>query len=223
MSSSLDTGTIGPITTMPSFKETFGPMSSSTHGLVVSTILIPAAVASFLAGSLADKLGRIHAVMIGAVVFGTGAALEAGSVSIAMLIVGRAVTGIGEGLFFSVTAVYVTEIAPPHQRGALVSIIQFLTTLGICSGYFICYGTVHIHSSLSWRLPFGLQAALAMLYAVVCILVPESPRWLISKGRYQEAMVVWNRLGVPPGEREVCITKSMPGPPPRVSLPQAPD
>ena len=90
---------------MPSFTESFGPVSSSLHGVIVSTILIPAAVASFLAGSLADKLGRIHAVMIGAVIFGTGAALEAGSITISMLIVGRAVAGIGEGLFFSITAV----------------------------------------------------------------------------------------------------------------------
>lgn len=80
-------------------------MSSTMHGLVVSTILIPAAVASFLAGSLADRLGRIHAIMIGAAIFGTGAALEAGSVTVSMLIVARAVTGVGEGLFFSITAV----------------------------------------------------------------------------------------------------------------------
>ena len=90
---------------MPSFTESFGPVSSTLHGLIVSTILIPAALASFLAGALADRLGRIYAMMIGAVIFGTGAALEAGSVRISMLIVGRAVTGIGQGLFFSITAV----------------------------------------------------------------------------------------------------------------------
>lgn len=90
---------------MPFFTESFGPMSSTLHGLVVSTILIPAAVASFLAGSLADRLGRIRAMMIGAVIFGIGAALEAGSITISMLIAGRAVAGIGEGLFFSITAV----------------------------------------------------------------------------------------------------------------------
>ena len=96
---------IGPITTMPSFTESFGPVSSTLQGLIVSTILIPAAFASFLAGALADRLGRIYAMMIGAVVFGTGAALEAGSITIPMLITGRAVTGVGEGLFFSITAV----------------------------------------------------------------------------------------------------------------------
>lgn len=90
---------------MPSFTESFGSVSSTLHGLIVSTILIPAALASFLAGALADRLGRVYAMMIGAVVFGTGAALEAGSITISMLIVGRAVKGIGEGLFFSITAV----------------------------------------------------------------------------------------------------------------------
>lgn len=100
-----DTGTIGPITTMPQFYITFGNLSATVHGLVVSTILIPAAISSFFGGHLANAVGRPRATAIGAGVFGLGAAIECASVKLAMLIVGRAVKGVGEGLFLSTLVV----------------------------------------------------------------------------------------------------------------------
>lgn len=101
----LDTGTIGPITSMPQFARTFGSFSSTVHGLVVSTILIPAALSSFFGGHLANSIGRPRAIAIGGFVFGVGGALEAASVRLAMLIVGRAIKGAGEGLFLSTIVV----------------------------------------------------------------------------------------------------------------------
>jgi MFS family permease len=102
---SLETGTIGPVTSMKQFAETFGVLSSTLHGLVVSTILIPAAISSFFGGHLANSVGRTKAIAIGGLIFGIGAALECASVKLAMLIVGRAIKGIGEGLFLSTVVV----------------------------------------------------------------------------------------------------------------------
>lgn len=101
----LDTGTIGPLTTMPQFATTFGSLSSTVHGLVVSTILIPAALSSFFGGHLANKVGRLRGIALGAAVFGIGAAVEASSVKLGMLVAGRVVKGIGEGLFLSTCVV----------------------------------------------------------------------------------------------------------------------
>ncbi len=101
----LDTGTIGPVTTMPSFTDTFGELSSFLHGLVVSSILLPATFASIFAGALSDSLDRTRAVAIGALVFAIGAALEASASNLGMLIAGRCVVGIGEGLFLSTLVV----------------------------------------------------------------------------------------------------------------------
>ena len=101
----LDTGTIGPVTNMPSFSDSFGILSSSLNGLVVSSILLPATVASLFAGALSDSLGRTRAVAIGALFFAIGAALEASAFSLGMLIGGRCVVGIGEGLFLSTLVV----------------------------------------------------------------------------------------------------------------------
>jgi MFS family permease len=90
---------------MSSFEDTFGPLSATLHGLIVSMILIPAALASFFAGHLADTVDRPRACTIGALLFGLGAGIEAGSVNVGMLIAGRIITGIGEGLFLSTVVV----------------------------------------------------------------------------------------------------------------------
>ena len=95
----MDTGIIGPVTVMEDYISEFGQQSATVHGLTVSAILLPAAVSSFFAGRVADLLGRPRGIAIGALIFGLGAALEAGAVGIAMFIVGRCISGFGEGLF----------------------------------------------------------------------------------------------------------------------------
>ncbi|THX96328.1 general substrate transporter [Aureobasidium pullulans] len=200
----LDTGCIGPITTMPTFLDSFGPLSSTIHGILVSSILIPASLTSFFAGNVADYLGRIKTCSIGGLIFATGTALESGAQNLAMLFVGRCITGVGEGLFLSTLVVYVCEIAPARQRGVLASVQQLLVTMGIAVGYFICYGTVRSSTtSFSWRFPFSLQSFLAFTYAVLSfIFLPESPRWLKTKGRMDDSHDAWEKLGIADAERE---------------------
>ncbi|KAH8821422.1 general substrate transporter, partial [Xylogone sp. PMI_703] len=199
----LDTGSIGPLTAMPQFTASFGLLKPAVHGIIVSSILLSAASASFFAGNLADRVGRVRGIAIGSFSFGLGAALEAGSTDLAMLVVGRLITGVGQGLFFSDLVVYNTEISPPAVRGTMASLPQFLTTVGICAGYFICYGSVNSNTSFAWRFPFAFQASMAVTFAVLAIVfLPESPRWLTATGRPERAERVWNELGVLAAERE---------------------
>jgi hypothetical protein len=98
---------------------------------------------------------------------------------------------------------YITELSPPNYRGTLASIPQLLTVFGLCTGYFVCYGSVNIESSLSWRLPFIIQAVTAFIFTASTLLfAPQSPRWLSSCGKHQEALEVWEKLGVMVSERE---------------------
>lgn len=101
----IDTGIIGPVTVMKNFTSYAGHPSPTVHGLIVSSILIPAAISSFFAGRLADALGRHWGIAIGAFIYGLGAALEAAAMHIAMFIVGRVVQGIGEGLYLGTLVV----------------------------------------------------------------------------------------------------------------------
>ncbi|KAI5250310.1 general substrate transporter [Aureobasidium subglaciale] len=189
---------------MPTFLDSFGPLSSTIHGILVSSILIPASLTSFFAGNIADYMGRIITCSLGGLIFAAGTALEAGAQNLAMLFVGRCITGVGEGLFLSTLVVYVCEIAPARQRGVLASVQQLLVTMGIAVGYFVCYGTVRSsNTSFSWRFPFALQSFLAFTYALLTFFfLPDSPRWLKSKGRMEDSHDAWDRLGLADAERE---------------------
>lgn len=79
------------------------------HGLVVSSVLLSATIASLYGGSISDSLGRTRLIALGSIVFALGAALEAGATNLAMLITGRLIVGVGEGLFLSTLVVYITK------------------------------------------------------------------------------------------------------------------
>ncbi|KAA8643617.1 putative MFS sugar transporter [Aspergillus tanneri] len=183
----MDTGIIGPVTVMKTFTSQFGSQSATVHGLLVSSILIPAALSSFFAGYLADKLGRPKGISIGALIFSLGAALEAAAFHISMFVVGS----------------YICEISPTSIRGALSTGPQLLITLGLVVGFFTCYGTARIENSFSWRIPFLILACLSAAFSVAAWmwLVP-SPRWLTVHGRRSEATAAWDLLGVSHAERE---------------------
>lgn len=199
----LDTGTIGPVTTMSSFTDTFGHLSSSTHGLVVSSILLGAIASGIFAGNVADIYGRVSTIIAGALIFGIGAALEAASQTLGMLIAGRALAGVGEGLYLGLLMVYVCEIAPARRRGPLGSLIQFGVISGVAAGYFIAFGTAKIEgSSVSWRLPLALHSFIALSFAAACWRLPPSPRWLLAKHRRDEAIATLEELGLETNEFE---------------------
>jgi len=98
---------------------------------------------------------------------------------------------------------YVCETTPPRLRGILAGTVQVLICTGIMVGYFMCYGTVNLNSSLSWRFPLAFQAGYALVLAAVSYFyLPQSPRWLAFKGRGPEATDIWDKLGVSSTERE---------------------
>ena len=98
---SYDTGAIGAVTTMPDFEMTFGILTPALRGFTVSFLMLMGAVPSFFSGQLADRFGHLHVVMAGASVFSIGAILESASPKLSMFLVGRALCGIGEGLWLT--------------------------------------------------------------------------------------------------------------------------
>ncbi|KAK0636436.1 general substrate transporter [Bombardia bombarda] len=183
-----DTGSIGSITEMPSFQSSIATLSPTMRGLTVSFLMLAGAIPSPFAGLLADKFGHLRIVLAGAVFFTAGAALEASALNLAMLLIGRSLVGIGEGLYLGNLNVYICEIAPRSRRGQLMALPQGLVTLGICCGYFTCYGTIRLPGEMAWRLPFLIQAVGGALMALTCFLLPESPRWLMSRNRIETAV-----------------------------------
>ncbi|KFY86567.1 hypothetical protein V500_07547 [Pseudogymnoascus sp. VKM F-4518 (FW-2643)] len=119
---------------MPSFTTTFGPLTSTTHGLVVSSLLLTTTLASLFGGAISDHLGRPPTIVIGALLFCLGAAIEASAMTLGMFISGRCIAGLGQGTNFSTLVVYICEISPPSKRGPLASSVQLLICLGVMMG-----------------------------------------------------------------------------------------
>ncbi|CAE6378421.1 unnamed protein product [Rhizoctonia solani] len=207
-----DTGSIGSITSMPQFIEIYPTLKNeAVLGALVATILMSASLSSFASGWLSDKYSRKRTIMLGAYIFGIGAALEAGSTNLPMLIIGRLIVGVGEGFFLSAIGVYLVEISPPDVRGRISCMLQLFVTIGIALGYFICYGTLSIKSTLSWRTPFIFQAAVSVILGTGMPLLPYSPRWLFQNGRVEEAWRVlesFDRHSSSEKEKEELIAKS---------------
>lgn len=109
---------------------------------------------------------------------------------------------------------YITEIAPRARRGTLVSMPQLMAAFGLCAGYFTCYGTIHIKTTLSWRIPFIIQGAIGFALAMSCLWLPTSPRWLLLHNRRDEALKAIARLDISQAEAEKDILRpTVPGPP----------
>ena len=104
-----------------------------------------------------------------------------------MLIVGRIINGFSVGICSAQVPVYISELALPSKRGRLVGLQQWAITWGILIMYFICYGCSYLEGTAAFRVPWGLQAIPAALLFLGLIFLPESPRWLCKKDRWDEA------------------------------------
>ncbi|KAI2472477.1 MFS general substrate transporter [Annulohypoxylon bovei var. microspora] len=189
-----DTGSIGAITHMPQFTESIGPLSSTMLGITVSMIMLTGTLPSVFAGHFADRFGRTQVIIPGALLFGIGALVQGLSHNLSQFIAGRAIAGFGQGVFLSNISVYICEIAPLRYRGTLAGLPQFMATAGVCSGYFTCYGTLNIKSDMAWRIPYILQCIFSAILSWACLLLPDSPRWLMLKGRQADALRALERL-----------------------------
>ncbi|KAF2200467.1 sugar transporter [Delitschia confertaspora ATCC 74209] len=190
----LDTGSIGPIIAMTQFHNTIQPLTSTQQGIFTASILISASISSLLTGYIANWLSRRYAILSGGVLSLIGTVISASAFSFAQLIVARLITGVGMGLAISTVTVYLVELAPKEIRGVSACLLQTYVVIGITVGYFISLGTHNISSSLAWRSLFIIQACISLLLTVGMCFMPFSPRWLVQKGRVEEARRVLLRF-----------------------------
>jgi len=167
-------------------KRTFA-LSTLMEELVVSIVLIGAMIGAIVGGAIADRIGRRATLVWAGGIFIAGSLLAPLSANVFVLIVARAIIGIGIG-FTSVTApVYVSELAPPQSRGMLIGLYQFALTVGIALANLVGYW---LAAQQAWRLMFGIAVVPTVFFLGVILTVPESPRWLFAHGRPKEAAAV---------------------------------
>lgn len=159
-------------------------LSDTAQQLVVASLLLGAVFGALGGGPLADRVGRRRAIMVAAIIFILGSLASAIATGAAFLAVARFVLGLAVGGAGMVVPVYIAESAPSDIRGSLVSLQQFLITVGILLSYLINY---LLAGAEAWRLMLGLGIIPAAVLLIGMFFLPESPRWLFSMGQRDEA------------------------------------
>ncbi|MBO9576071.1 MAG: sugar porter family MFS transporter [Sphingobium sp.] len=178
-------------------------LSSLGTGLNVGAILIGCAFGAFIAGRLADRIGRRAVMMIAAVLFILSALAAGAAGSSAIFILARIVGGLGVGAASVLAPVYISEVVPAEIRGRLSSIQQVMIITGLTGAFLANYWLAGLAGSSTaplwaghpaWRWMFWLQVIPAAIYFVALLIIPESPRFLVLKGHEDQATNVLTRL-----------------------------
>lgn len=189
------------------FGHYFNNPDADMQGNITALYDIGCVLGSILCYFIGERFGRKTMLLSGGSIMIVGAAILCTSTTIAQLIVGRIVTGIGNGMNSSTAPVYLTECAPAAYRGSLLTLQGTVTILGVVISYWLDYGTSFIESSFQWRFPLAFQAVFAVFLILQIIGLPETPRWLVQHDRYEEARAVVAALEDKPlDDPEVNVT-----------------
>ncbi|GLU09865.1 hypothetical protein SLE2022_267030 [Rubroshorea leprosula] len=162
-------------------------ISSTQVEILVGCLNVCSLIGSLASGKTSDCIGRRYTIVLAAATFLIGALLMGLAPSFSFLMAGRVVAGIGVGYSLMIGPVYTTELSSAMTRGFLSSLPEVFINIGILLGYISNYALSSLPENINWRLMLGLAALPALAVAVGVIIMPESPRWLVMKGRFLEA------------------------------------
>ncbi|MBU0895945.1 MAG: sugar porter family MFS transporter [Candidatus Omnitrophica bacterium] len=160
-------------------------LSSGAIERVVSSVLFGAMIGAAFSGALADRFGRKKVLLTTGFLFAVGAIGASMASGVGAIIGFRFLIGVSIGVASYTAPLYISEISPPNARGALVSLNQLMITFGIVVSYLVDYMLSTGESG--WRWMFGLGAIPAIVLVLGMIALTESPKWLVSKNRIEEA------------------------------------
>lgn len=185
-------------------------LSSFATGYLVAGASLGAAVGAILAGPLADHFGRKSLLIVDASIYAIGAILSAVTVDAAMLLASRTLIGLAVGADSAIATAYIAEFAPRERRGSLSIIQQWMITIGILVSYLVAIVILRIApgsaGGADWRLILGLGAVPAVVGVALRARMPESPRWLMLKGRFAATQKALGQLGLNVSEDQVRRT-----------------
>jgi len=202
---SIDTDFIAPLKLGETWRDTLS-------GLTISSALFGCVIGAAVAGGLADRFGRKRGLIVAALLFlvsALGSAVpeagvaplgDTGPAALVAFNIYRILCGVGVGIASMLSPLYIAEIAPKERRGQLVSLNQMAIVTGIVGVYFVNWaiarsGDQHWLDALGWRLMLASEAVPALLFLLLLVPVPDTPRWLVLRGREDEALAVLERLG----------------------------
>ncbi|KAH6695031.1 general substrate transporter [Plectosphaerella plurivora] len=191
-----DLGVIAQVIASPSFANNIGD-DPAEIGAVVSVFTGGAFCGAAVAGFCGDKFGRKITILIGAITFCLGGGLQTGAQSIGYMMSGRALSGVGVGLMVMIVPVYQAELCHPSIRGRVTALQQFMLGIGALCAAWISWGTFISFAptdNRQWRVSLGIQIVPAGILALLILLFPESPRWLIDHGQVDKGLQTLAKL-----------------------------
>ena len=195
-------GTIAQVT------EQFG-LDALQQGWYVGCALIGSIIGVLFAGILSDKFGRKSTMILSAILFSTSAIGCAVSADFNQLVIYRIIGGVGIGVVSIISPLYISEVAVAQYRGRLVSLYQLAVTIGFLGAYLVNYQLLGysmsnpdastgwwnlIFVSEVWRGMLGMETLPAIMFFIIIFFIPESPRWLILKGKEEKATNILERI-----------------------------
>jgi SP family sugar:H+ symporter-like MFS transporter len=181
----------------------FGTQSAGT-GFAVASVLLGCAVGAFLAGTLADFMGRRPTMLLNAVFFMISAFVTGAAGSAGIFIAGRILGGLAIGAASVLAPMYISEVAPAHLRGRLSSLQQLAIVLGLFGAFLsndiLARAAGGASATLwlgapAWRWMFWMESVPAAVFLVGLLLIPESPRFLVAHGQRELAHRIFTRIG----------------------------
>tara|TARA_B100000678_G_scaffold139232_1_gene116285 strand:+ start:273 stop:1688 length:1416 start_codon:yes stop_codon:yes gene_type:complete len=188
--------------TQDGLKQAFG-LGEVGLGIAVAALLPGCAVGAFMAGRLADTMGRRNVMMLSALVFIISAFVAGASPSAALFIISRVAAGLAVGAASVLAPVYISEVTPAAIRGRLATLQQIMIISGLTGAFLVNYWLASTagHSTAifwlgypAWRWMFWAQVIPAGIYLLTLFLIPDSPRFLVMRGRQEEAENVLGRI-----------------------------
>jgi len=156
-------------------------LSSTLHGLVMGSALYGTVVGSLIGGWPTDKFGRKKTLLSIGVLYVISALGCAFANNVELFVIARLIGGLGIGMSTVAAPLYISEIAPANYRGRLAGMFQFNIVFGILVAFASNAVLAKIGGENAWRLMLGIAALPSLIYAVMCLGLPESPRWLIGR------------------------------------------
>ncbi|KAI1812546.1 general substrate transporter [Poronia punctata] len=188
--SGFDSQIINAVQIVPAWTAYFGNPKGGYKGILASALPLGSVIGLPLIPMINDRFGRRWCVMTGSIIMIIGSIIQAFSVNAAMYIVARLIIGFGLPYAIVAGSSLISELAYPKERAVLTSLFNAAYFVGAIVASCVTYGTQTIPSDWSWRLPSLLQASPSLLQVIFIFLIPESPRYLISKDRHEEAFKI---------------------------------
>jgi SP family galactose:H+ symporter-like MFS transporter len=165
-------------------------LSATMEEIVVSSVLVGAVMGATIGGVFTGRFGRRGMIIMAGIIFTVSALGTALAPTVAWLIGARVVSGIGIGIASFISPMYIAELVPSKVRGSLVAINMLAITTGIVVAYLVDYAFSGMHG---WRYMFGLATIPSIALVIGMWWLPDSPRWLISKSKVEQARKILQR------------------------------